>query len=58
MEQLIAQARKQFDDILFYVQGQAQDQQLNEVEKGIFLRSIEVRYGVAFGIFSTERRWA
>lgn len=36
MEQLIAQAKKQFDDIFSYVQGQAQGQQLNEVEKGIF----------------------
>lgn len=36
MEQLIAQARKQFDDILSYVQGNAQNQQLNEIEKGIF----------------------
>ena len=36
MEQLIAQARKQFDDILFYVHGKAQGQQINEVEKGIF----------------------
>jgi hypothetical protein len=36
MEQLIAQARKQFDDILLHVQGEGQNQQLNEVEKGIF----------------------
>jgi hypothetical protein len=36
MEQFIAQARKQFDQILSYVQGEAQSQQLNEVEKGIF----------------------
>lgn len=36
MEQLISQAKKQFDDILSYIQGQAQGQQLNEVEKGIF----------------------
>src|ERR1700691_2844958 len=36
MEQLIAQARTQFDQILSYVQGSAQNQQLNEVEKGIF----------------------
>ena len=36
MEQLITQAKKQFDDILSYVQEQAQGQQLNEVEKGIF----------------------
>lgn len=36
MEPLIAQARKQFDDILLHVQGDAQNQQLNEVEKSIF----------------------
>jgi hypothetical protein len=36
MEPLIAQARTQFDQILSYVQGDAQNQQLNEVEKGIF----------------------
>ncbi len=36
MELLIAQARKQFDDILLYVHGKAQSQQVNEVEKGIF----------------------
>src|SRR5271154_3025438 len=36
MESLIAQARTQFDQILSYVQGKAQNQQLNEVEKGIF----------------------
>ena len=36
MEQLISQAKKQFGTILSYVQGQAQGQQLNEVEKGIF----------------------
>ncbi|MGA8163520.1 MAG: ISKra4 family transposase [Waddliaceae bacterium] len=36
MEQHITQAKKQFNDILSYVQGQAQGQQLNEVEKGIF----------------------
>src|SRR5271156_6364619 len=32
----LAQARTQFDQILSYVQGSAQNQQLNEVEKGIF----------------------
>lgn len=36
MEQLIAHAKKQFDYILSYVQGEAQNQQLNQVEKGIF----------------------
>lgn len=36
MEQLIAQAKKQFEQILSYVQGESQNQQLNEVEKGIF----------------------
>jgi hypothetical protein len=36
MEQLITQAKKQFDDILSYVQGKAQSQELNDVEKGIF----------------------
>lgn len=36
MEQVIAQAKKQFDNILSYVQGEAQNQQLNEIEKGIF----------------------
>jgi hypothetical protein len=36
MEQLISQAKKQFDQILSYVQVEAQSQQLNEVEKGIF----------------------
>lgn len=36
MELLIAQARKQFEQILSYVQGEAQSKQLNEVEKGIF----------------------
>lgn len=36
MEQLISQAKKQFDQILTYVQVEAQSQQLNEVEKGIF----------------------
>lgn len=36
MEQLISQAKKQFDDILAYVQGKAQNQELNIVEKGIF----------------------
>lgn len=36
MEQLIAQAKKQFDNILTYIQGAAQDQPLREVEKGIF----------------------
>jgi hypothetical protein len=37
MELLIAQAKKQFDGILSYVQGEAQHKYLNEVEKGIFL---------------------
>ncbi len=36
MEALIAQAKGQFDQILSYIQGNAQNQQLNEVEKGIF----------------------
>jgi hypothetical protein len=36
METLIAQAKGQFDQILFYIQGEAQNQHLNEVEKGIF----------------------
>jgi hypothetical protein len=36
MEKLIAQAKGQFDQILSYIQGDAQNQQLNEVEKGIF----------------------
>lgn len=36
METLIAQAKGQFDQILSYVQGDAQNQHLNEVEKGIF----------------------
>jgi hypothetical protein len=36
MEALIAQARTQFDQILSYVLGNAQNQQLNEVEKGVF----------------------
>lgn len=36
MEKLIAQAKEQFDQILSYVQGNAQNQHLNEVEKGIF----------------------
>lgn len=36
MEQFIAQAKQQFDQILSYIQGDAQNQQLNEVEKGIF----------------------
>src|SRR5271170_7180676 len=36
MERLITQAKNQFDDILAYVQGKAQNQELNIVEKGIF----------------------
>ena len=36
MEELIAQAKGQFDQILSYVLGNAQNQQLNEVEKGVF----------------------
>lgn len=36
MDQLIAQTRVQFEQILSYVQGEAQNQQLHEVEKGIF----------------------
>jgi len=36
MEQLISQAKEQFEQILSYVQGKAQNQQLNQVEKGIF----------------------
>ena len=36
MQELIAQARTQFDQILSYVQGSAQNQKLNEVERGIF----------------------
>lgn len=36
METLITQAKGQFDQILSYIQGGAQNQQLNEVEKGIF----------------------
>lgn len=33
---LIAQVRIQFEQILSYIQGEAQNQQLHEVEKGIF----------------------
>ena len=36
MDHLITQAKQQFDQILSYVQGTAQNQQLHEVEKGIF----------------------
>ena len=36
MEQLITQAKNQFDGILAYVQGKAQNQEFNIVEKGIF----------------------
>ena len=36
MDHLITQAKEQFDQILSYVQGSAQHQQLHEVEKGIF----------------------
>jgi hypothetical protein len=36
MDHLITQAKQQFDQILSYVQGSAQNQQLHEVEKGIF----------------------
>jgi len=36
MENLIAQANIQFEKILSYIQGKAQSQQLNQVEKGIF----------------------
>ena len=36
MEQLISQTKEQFEQILAYVQGEAQNQQLNQVEKGIF----------------------
>ena len=36
MEQFISQAKEQFEQILSYVQGEAQNQQLNQVEKGIF----------------------
>src|SRR5580658_9225847 len=36
MEALIAQARTQFDQLLSYVIGNAQNQQLNEIEKGVF----------------------
>ena len=36
MENLISQAKGQFDQILSYLQGDAQNQQLNEVEKGVF----------------------
>lgn len=36
MKELITQAKGQFDQILAYIQGDAQNQHLNEVEKGIF----------------------
>ena len=36
MEEVIAQAKGQFDQILSYIQGDAQNEPLNEVEKGIF----------------------
>ena len=36
MENFITQAHTQFEQILSYVQGRAQNQQLNQVEKGIF----------------------
>ncbi|MBF5058545.1 ISKra4 family transposase [Candidatus Neptunochlamydia vexilliferae] len=42
MEQVIAQAKKQFEDILKYVQEEAQNQQINEVEKGIFRSLLEL----------------
>ena len=42
MEKLIAQAKGQFDQILSYIQGDAQNQQLNEVEKGIFYAHLKL----------------
>jgi hypothetical protein len=36
MKELIAQAKGQFEQILSYIQEDAQNQHLNEVEKGIF----------------------
>lgn len=46
MEQLITQTKKQFDDILTYVQGDAQGQQLREVEKGIFRALLKLGLGL------------
>lgn len=54
MEQLIAQAKKQFDDILSYVHGEAQNQQLNEVEKGIFYALL--RLGLALLLVFFEQK--
>jgi hypothetical protein len=42
MNQLIAQARVQFEQILSYIQGEAQNQQLHEVEKGIFSSLLKI----------------
>ena len=46
MEELIAQAKGQFDQILSYIQGDAQNQQLNEVGKGIFWFILQMRTSV------------
>ena len=42
MDQLITQARAQFEQILSYIQGEAQNQQLHEVEKGIFSSLLKI----------------
>jgi len=42
MEQLITQTRVQFEQILSYIQGEVQNQQLHEVEKGIFSSLLKI----------------
>ncbi|MCP4652761.1 MAG: ISKra4 family transposase [Candidatus Omnitrophica bacterium] len=42
MELLITQARAQFEEILSYIQKEAQNQQLHKVEKGIFSSLLRV----------------
>lgn len=54
MELLIAQARKQFDDILSHVQGEAQNQQLNEVEKSIFYSLLKLGLTILFVFFNRK----
>ncbi len=54
METFIAQAKWQFDQILSYVQGDAQNQQLNEVEKGIFYALLKLGMTLLL-LFSQQR---
>ena len=42
MDQLITQTWAQFEQILSYIQGEGQNQQLHEVEKGIFSSFLKI----------------